>query len=44
MMTLTQYDDFNTANPNILLIKVLRGHMQSWTSQTHIPIKLIHIK
>ena len=33
MMTLTQYytiyNDFNTANPNILLIKVLRSHLQS---------------
>ena len=24
-----QYNDFNTANPNILLIKVLRSHLQS---------------
>ena len=24
-----QYNDFNTANPNILLIKVFRNHLQS---------------
>ena len=46
MMTLTQYytvqyNDFNTANPNILLIKVLRSHLQLWTSQTQIPIKFM---
>ena len=33
MMTLTQYytiyNDFNTANPNILLIKVLRTYLHS---------------
>ena len=34
MMTLTQYytvhySDFNTANPNIVLVKVLKSHQQS---------------
>ena len=24
-----QYNDFNTTNPNIFLIKVLRSHLQS---------------
>ena len=24
-----QYNDFNAANPNILLIKVLKSHLQS---------------
>ena len=39
-----EYNDFNTANPNILLIKVLRSHLQSQTSQTQIPTKLTQIE
>ena len=42
-MTLTQYytiyNEFNIANPNILLIKVLRSHQQLQTLQTQISIK-----
>ena len=41
---IVQYNDFKTANPNILRLKVLRSHLQLQTSQTQISIKLIRIE